>query len=75
MKATVLGFAKLDFKTPEGTHIQGLNLYLAYSEKNITGEKANRFFISPEIAIPDLKIGESVNVFFSPRGKVEAITK
>jgi hypothetical protein len=74
MKAILNGYSEVNFKTDRGDHIEGLNLYVSYEDNNVIGEKCERFFVNKDIAIPNLKVGDSLNLFFNHRGKVESIT-
>lgn len=76
MLAILLGFQKLDFNTPNGENIKGTNIYVSYSDENVVGEKSERFFVKQEVVFPEnVKIGDSVNITFNHKGKVESISK
>lgn len=74
MVAILIGYSEVDFKTDRGDHIEGLNLYVSYEDNNVIGEKSERFFVNKDITVPNLKVGDSLNLFFNHRGKVESIT-
>ena len=74
MKAIVNGYSEVNFKTDRGDLIECLNLYVSYEDNNVIGEKCERFFVNKDIAIPGLKVGDSLNLFFNHRGKIESIT-
>lgn len=74
MKAFLKGYSEVNFKTDRGDHIEGLNLYVSYEDNNVIGEKCERFFVNKDIAIPNLNVGDSLNLFFNHRGKIESIT-
>ena len=75
MKAKLIGFSPVGFTTPAGKLIEGMTLSVGYTDENTTGMRAERFFVKKEIEIPQVKIGENINIFFNQKGKVEAITK
>lgn len=78
MLAILPGYQKLDFQTASGDNIKGTNLYLSYSDdnENLVGETCGKFFVRPQVAIPEnVKIGDSVNVTFNHKGKIESISK
>lgn len=74
MKAKILGYSPVKFKTPDGNLIEGTTLSVGYPDEHTTGMRADRFYVKKEIEIPQVKIGEDINIFFNQRGKVEAIT-
>lgn len=76
MKAILRGVASLNFTSNTGSHVEGTNLYISFPDKNVNGEKCERVFASTEISFPDnIKIGDTVNLFFNHKGRLEAITK
>ena len=78
MLAILLGYQKLDFQTASGDNIKGTNLYLSYSDdnENIVAETCRKFLLRPNLAKPEnVKIGDSVNVTFNHKGKIESISK
>lgn len=76
MEAILRGVAELNFTSQTGNHVEGTNLYISFPDKNVNGEKCERVFASVEISFPDnIKIGDTVNLFFNHKGKLEAITK
>ncbi|MCX4341755.1 MAG: hypothetical protein OSJ72_19260 [Lachnospiraceae bacterium] len=75
MKAKLIGYAPVGFTTPNGKLVEGMTISVGYSDEHTTGMRAKRFFVKKEIGIPQVKIGEDINIFFNQRGKVEAITK
>lgn len=75
MQAILQGFSKLDFTSAEGTRVQGMNLYLTFPDKNVTGQKAERIFAPKEIVFPEkIKIGDTLNFSFNNKGKLESIS-
>lgn len=76
MEVILRGVAELNFTSQTGNHVEGTNLYISFPDKNVTGEKCERVFASTEISFPDkMAIGDTINLFFNSRGKLEAITK
>ena len=75
MKAKLIGYSPVSFKSQDGTLIEGITLSVGYAEEHTTGMRAERFFVKKEIEIPQVKIGENINIFFNQKGKVESITK
>lgn len=76
MRAKLIGYSQVRFTTPDdGKLIEGMTLSVGYPEEHTTGMRAERFFVKKDIEIPQVKIGEDIQIFFNQRGKVEAITK
>lgn len=76
MKAILRGVGELNFTSQNGNHVEGTNLYISFQDKNVNGEKCERVFASAEISFPDnIKIGDTVNLWFNHKGKLEGITK
>lgn len=76
MVAKLIGISDVNFLTPNGDRIEGNNIFVSYADPNVVGEKTEKFFVKKDIAFPEnLKIGESINLSFNQRGKIEAIIK
>lgn len=75
MIVKLLGFTPVSFKTSDGKQIEGTTISVGVPDEHTTGMRAERFFVKKEIAVPQVKIGENINVFFNQKGKVESITK
>lgn len=75
MKAKLIGYSISSFTTPDGKLIEGTTLSVGYADEHTTGLRAERFFVKKEIELPQVKVGEEVNIYFNQRGKVEAVTK
>lgn len=70
----VLGSADLDFVSKDGTAIKGTQLFVSYPDNRVTGVKADKFFCSERVDLPDLKPGMDITIAFNRYGKVEAVT-
>ena len=75
MKAKLIGYSPVEFTTSDGKIVEGMTISVGCQDEHTTGMRAERFFVKKEIEIPQVKIGEDINVYFTQRGKVEAITK
>lgn len=75
MKSKLIGYSSVAFSTPDGKLVEGTTISVGCPDEHTTGMRAERFFVKKEIEIPQVKIGEDINIFFNQRGKVEAITK
>jgi len=73
MKMRLLGARELDFKANDGSHVCGMQLFVAYTAENVTGEMSDKLFIREGIDLPQFKVGENIEVMFNNRGKVESI--
>ena len=76
MVVKLIGVQKVEFVNALGEQIQGNNIYVSYADERTVGEKAEKFFVKPEVAFPEqMKIGEQINIFFNSKGRIEQITK
>lgn len=74
MKATLLGYSKIDFVSDKGDHVEGNNIYISFNDENVTGQKCERVFVKKDIQIPEqVKIGDSLNLYFNNKAKLEEI--
>lgn len=79
MQARILGIADIDFTSQEGAHIVGKKLFVCYqpeTSENIDGLKVNSFFVRSTVELPDdLAPNLDVNLYFTEKGKIEAVVK
>ena len=76
MQVKLLGYSKVDFTSDRGDRIEGSNLYISFNENHVVGQKCDRVYVKAGIELPEqLKIGDTLNLFFNNKGKVEAISK
>lgn len=73
IKACLIGYTRLDFQSGSGQQIKGYTLYISYPQDNVIGERTDKVFVREEIAIPKVKIGDTLNLSFDVRGKLESI--
>lgn len=76
MQAKLLGFMGVDFTNTNGEKVKGTNIYLGFKDANVTGMKAQKFFVKEDIKFPEqIKVNDVLEIGFDYRGKVESITK
>ena len=78
MQVNLVGFKELDFKSKDGDHIKGTQLFVSFHEDETTGDKTEALFIRADskTQLPDkLKPGDVLDVSFNMRGKVEAVKR
>lgn len=74
MKVQLLGVQTLQFKTDSGNLIEGHNLYIGYTDENVSGMKASKIFVNKSVALPQgLKQGSMLEIAFNMKGKPEKI--
>lgn len=73
MLMRVLGIAPVDFKSQDGAQIKGFSVYTAFEDERVTGERTEKLFVRQGIELPKMSIGDTVDVLFNMRGKVEAV--
>ena len=76
MQTKLVGFQPMNFTNKNGEIINGTNIFCVFKDENVQGMCAERFFIKPEIALPEqTKINDVLEISFNRKGKIEAITK
>lgn len=75
MVFTLLGIQSVAFTNNAGETIKGTNLYCAYDDENVNGYRTEKFFIKPEVKLPELKLKDSIYLNFNMKGKVESVMK
>ena len=73
MHHKIHGFRNLDFKANDGNQVQGVQLFTTYQADGVTGEHTDKIFIRADMEIPSVKIGDTIDVFYNNRGKVESV--
>lgn len=73
MLMRVLGIAPVDFTSNDGKQITGFSLFTAFEDNNVKGERTEKLFVRQGIELPKMSIGDTVDVLFNMRGKVEAV--
>lgn len=75
MQVKLMGVQKVNFTNSNGETIKGTNIFCAFKDENVEGSSVARFFIKPEIKLPECKLNDVLDISFNMRGKVEAINK
>lgn len=77
MKVKVLGTRELDFPTPNGQTIEGLNIYISYSYDDVNGEMTDKVFISrkSDVKIPVFKFGQYYDFRYDGIGKRQRLVE
>ena len=79
MTCKLLGFAELDFETPKGDKIKGLNVFVAHKDSRITGMSCRKMFIGEkdlEVINIDLAVfvDKNIEIDLGFNNKIQAIT-
>ena len=74
MLAKLLGRMELDFKSKDGNTIKGTNLYIAFKSNNVEGLKADKVFVKPEIQMPNVNVGDELDLSFDMNGKIDKVS-
>ena len=78
MTCTLIGFKTLDFDDDKGNNVKGINIYIAYPDNTVTGNIAERKFISDAVLktcdltaddLPEL-VGCALGVEFGRHDKI-----
>lgn len=75
MNVKVLGVSKVSFTGKDGNRVEGHRLYVCYEANKVVGFKTDDFFVNKEVKLPELNVEDEIQLFFNPRGKVEAVIK
>lgn len=74
MKAHLLGTRLLDFTAGDNSPVKGIQLFIAYEEDGVVGQRADKLFLRDGFSLPDgLKPGCMLDIAFNNRGKPESI--
>lgn len=74
----LMGYRRLDFKTEDGTLVQGTQLHTSYEEDGVVGEACGKLFIRDGIDLPSLTPGMALEIVYNRKGKpvtVKAVAK
>lgn len=70
MYYTILGIEKIDYHNKEGKHITGTRLHLFYEDKNVNGHAVDNVYLSSNIELPVLNVGDQIDVRYNRYGCV-----
>lgn len=75
MKVKLVGIQHVNFTNNNNETVNGVNIFCAFEDQNVDGLRTEKFFIKPEIKLPDCKINDTLEIAFNMRGKVEMLKK
>lgn len=76
MDIKVIGFRNIKFKAQDGNMIEGTQYFGTFPESHTTGFMTDKFFITPQkLHGQDIKVGDTVRVFYNRYGKIDAFEK
>ncbi|MDD3140931.1 MAG: hypothetical protein PHX08_18445 [Lachnospiraceae bacterium] len=75
MQAKLIGLQRISFVNNSGETINGTNFFCAFKDEHVEGLRTEKFFLKPEIKIPECKLNDTLDISFNMKGKVEAISK
>lgn len=75
MQVKLVGVQHVNFTNNSGEIINGINIFCAFKDENVEGLRTEKFFIKPEIELPECKINDVIDISFNMKGKVEMISK
>ena len=73
MFMSLLGYKPLDFESGND-HVKGMQLFVSYAEDGVTGHRTDKLFLKDSFVLPELRVGDTLDVSFNHRGKAEKIT-
>ncbi len=74
MLLNVAGRADVSFTDDKGREVRGVSLWVLYNDDRVEGQKTEKLYCKQGIA-EDIRPGDTVQVNFDMRGKVESISK
>lgn len=74
MNVQLVGKQPINFTT-DGKTVSGTNLFCAFQDNNVEGLRTERFFVSNDISIPDVKLNSTISIEFNFKGKILKIEK
>lgn len=75
MQIRLIGYQPISFTNREGEIISGTNIFCAFKDSNVEGLRTEKFFVKPDIKIPELKVNDLLELSFNMRGKIESVSK
>lgn len=75
MTSKLIGMRRFSYKRKsDGQQIDACNLYIVYpGGKDVIGEMCEAVFCKSELVPKELKVGDSIRVFYNRFGSVEAV--
>lgn len=73
MLMLLMGHKDLDFES-NGKRIKGKQMFAAFPEEGVTGQRTEKLFFKDGIPLPDLQPGMYLEVSFNHKGKPEKVT-
>lgn len=71
----LIGLQSVNFTSNNGETICGTNIWVAYSDENVTGLKSQKFFLKKEIQLPEVKPNDNLRLTFDMKGRVISVEK
>lgn len=75
MRVKLVGVQHVNFTNNAGETINGTNIFCVFKDENVEGLRTEKFFIRPEIKLPDCKLNDTIEISFNMKGKVEMLYK
>ena len=75
MQAKLVGVQHVNFTNNNGETINGTNIFCAFKDENVEGLRTEKFFLRPEIKLPECKLNDTIEISFNMKGKVEMVYK
>lgn len=77
MRATVIGYRRVDMQDERGKPINGHSLFVAFPSNGVEGQESCKLFCSDNLAIDTKfvpKVGGAVNIEFNRYGRLGSIS-
>lgn len=75
MQVKLVGVQHVNFTNNSGETIHGTNIFCSFKDENVEGLRTEKFFLRPEIKLPDCKLNDTIEISFNMKGKVEMLYK
>ena len=62
MQVKLVGVQHVNFTNNRGETINGTNIFCAFNDENVEGLRTEKFFLRPEIKLPDCKLNDALDI-------------
>ena len=68
MQVKLVGVQHVNFINNNGENIDGTNIFCAFKDENVEGLRTEKFFLRPEIKLPECKLNDALDISFNMKG-------
>lgn len=71
----VVGIEKVNYENKQGRTVNGTRLHMTYDNNRVDGSAVDCVFVGDRVEMPDIQLGDEINIFYNRYGSVESIMK